>query len=142
MSNIKLLIVDDEKRFLLTTNKILTRKGFDVLTTDSGQGAMDMLADHAVQIVVLDVRMPGMDGLATLREIKRRHPSTEVIMLTGHATVPSAVEGMQSGAADYLMKPINMDLLVEKVEEAVARRREAEKNDDRPLPGRSVPGVK
>lgn len=134
MPSAQLLIVDDEERFLLTTRKILTRKGFDVLTADSGQRAIDMLGEQAVQIVILDVKMPGMDGLTTLREIKRLYPFMEVIMLTGHATVPSAVEGMQSGASDYLMKPIDMDLLVEKVEEAVARRRAAEKKGIWPKP--------
>jgi len=134
MSNIQMLIVDDEERFLLTTQKILSRKGFDVMIAHSGQGAIDMLKENAVQVVVLDVKMPGMDGLATLREIKRLYPFMEVIMLTGHATVPSAVEGMQSGASDYLMKPIDMDLLVEKVEEAVARRRAAEKKSIWPQP--------
>lgn len=134
MPNIQLLIVDDEDRFLLTTRKILTRKGYDVLSANSGQRALEMLKEHAVQIVVLDVKMPGMDGLATLREIKRLYPFMEVIMLTGHATVPSAVEGMQSGASDYLMKPIDMDLLVEKVEEAVARRRASDKKVKWPPP--------
>ena len=123
MANIQLLIVDDEERFLLTTRKLLSRKGFDVLTANSGQRALDMLKAHAIQIVILDVKMPGMDGLTTLREIKHHYPFMEVIMLTGHATVPSAVEGMQAGASDYLMKPINMDLLAEKVTEAAVRRR-------------------
>lgn len=139
MSNIQLLIVDDEERFLHTTQKLLTRKGFDVLTADGGQRAIEMLKTHAVQIVVLDVKMPGMDGLTALREIKRLYPYMEVIMLTGHATVPSAVEGMQSGASDYLMKPIDMDLLVEKVTEAVARRRAAENKGIWPPPTVSTP---
>ena len=121
MRDIKLLIVDDEQRFLSTVEKILKRQGFDVLIAESGQNALSILEIHDVQVVILDVKMPGMDGFQTLKEIKHRYPEIEVIMLTGHATVPSAVEAMQMGASDYLMKPVAMDQLTEKVYEAVAR---------------------
>jgi DNA-binding NtrC family response regulator len=77
-------------------------------------------------VVILDVKMPGMDGIETLREIKRNHPLVEVIMLTGHATVETAIEGMKLGAFDYLMKPCDIDLLVAKVSEAAARKRKQE----------------
>jgi DNA-binding NtrC family response regulator len=77
-------------------------------------------------VVILDVKMPGMDGVQTLEEIKRRFPIAEVIMLTGHATVESAIEGMKLGAFDYLMKPCDMDQLVSKVEAAAQRRRSHE----------------
>jgi DNA-binding NtrC family response regulator len=123
MRNIKLLLVDDEQRFLSTAEKILRRQGFDVLTTESGQDALSQLKEHDVQVVILDVKMPGMDGIQTLKEIKRLYPHLEVIMLTGHATVPSAVEAMQMGASDYLMKPVAMDLLITKTCEAVDRGR-------------------
>jgi DNA-binding NtrC family response regulator len=72
--------------------------------------------------VILDVKMPGMDGIATLKAIKNRYPLVEVIMLTGHATVESAVEGLKSGATDYLMKPTDMDDLIRKSEDAYAKR--------------------
>jgi len=123
MRNIKLLVVDDEQRFLFSAEKILKRQGFDVLIAESGHNALSQLKAHDVQVVILDVKMPGMDGLQTLKEIKHRYPHLEVIMLTGHATVPSAVEAMQMGASDYLMKPVAMDLLIKKACEAVDRGR-------------------
>lgn len=81
-----------------------------------------MLRKHPVHVVILDVKMPGMDGVATLREIKRQFPMVEVIMLTGHATVESAIEGLKSGAADYLMKPADLEDIIEKATDAFNRR--------------------
>jgi DNA-binding NtrC family response regulator len=74
-------------------------------------------------VVLLDVKMPGMDGVATLKEIKTKHPLVEVVMLTGHATVESAIDGLKLGAYDYLMKPCDIEKLLAKVEEAVAKKR-------------------
>ena len=79
-----------------------------------------------LDVVILDVKMPGMDGIQTLQEIKKRFPLLEIIMLTGHATVESAVEGMKLGAYDYLMKPRDIDELISKVQEAVTKKREHE----------------
>jgi DNA-binding NtrC family response regulator len=121
METIKLLVVDDERRFLYTSEKLLKRRGFDVLIADSGPGALALLETHGVQVVVLDVKMPGMDGMETLKEIRRHYPHLPVIMLTGHANVPAAVEAMQEGASDYLMKPVSMDRLMEKAREAARR---------------------
>jgi DNA-binding NtrC family response regulator len=123
MENMKIMLVDDEERFLLTTSKLLARKGFDVVTASGGEQCLEQLLQEVIHVVILDVKMPGMDGLETLREIKRRHPLIEVIMLTGHATVESAVEGLKSGAVDYLMKPISLDDLITIAEAAFARRR-------------------
>ena len=122
MEKMKIMLVDDEERLLLTTGKLLTKKGFDVLTASRGEQCLEMLADNLVHVVILDVKMPGMNGLETLQEIKREHPLIEVIMLTGHATVESAVEGLRSGAIDYLMKPVSVDDLIAKAEAAFARR--------------------
>ena len=122
MEKMKIMLVDDEERFLLTTSKLLTRKGFDVVTASSGEQCLEMLSREPVHVVILDVKMPGMDGLETLLEIKQRHPLVEVIMLTGHATVESAVEGLKSGATDYLMKPISVDDLITMAEAAFTRR--------------------
>lgn len=119
MQKIKLLVVDDEQRFLFTTEKLLKRQGFDVLTAESGGRALMLLKEHDVKVVILDVKMPGIGGIEILKEIKRLYPHLAVIMLTGHATVPSAVEAMQMGATDYLMKPVAMDQLISKVREAV-----------------------
>ena len=122
MEAMKLMLVDDEERFLSTTKKLLERKGYEVLTATSGPQALEILRTTNVHVVILDVKMPGMDGNATLVEIKRQYPMTEVIMLTGHATVESAVDGLKSGAIDYLMKPTDIEDLVAKAEEAYARR--------------------
>lgn len=123
MHDLKLLLVDDEDRFLKTTQKLLARIGYDVLIASGGLDALALLKDHAVHVVVLDVKMPGMDGIATLKEIKRQFPLVEVIMLTGHATVDSAIEGLQSGATDYLMKPVDPEVLIEKALSAYLKRK-------------------
>ena len=122
MERIKMMLVDDEERFLKTTQKLLSKKGYDVLTANGGAEALEKLAGHNIHVVVLDVKMPGMDGIATLKEIKRHHPLVEVIMLTGHATVESAVDGLKSGATDYLMKPTDIEDLIKKTEEAYEKR--------------------
>jgi DNA-binding NtrC family response regulator len=126
MEKLKLLLVDDEERFLSTTQKLLTKKGYDALTATSGAEALKTLSAKTVHVVILDVKMPGMDGITTLKEIKRLHPLVEVIMLTGHGTIDSAVEGLKSGATDYLTKPADIDELLGKVEEAFEKRQHLE----------------
>jgi DNA-binding NtrC family response regulator len=126
MEKMKMMLVDDEERFLSTTQKLLSRKGYDVLTAVSGAEALEKMRTHNVHVVILDVKMPGMDGITTLKEIKRLFPMVEVIMLTGHATAESAVEGLKSGATDYLMKPTDVDILIEKAEEAYEKRQRLE----------------
>ncbi len=126
MEKMKLMLVDDETRFLSTTSKLLTLKGYDVIVAGGGGEALEKLRTHPVHVVILDVKMPDMDGNATLREIKRQYPMVEVIMLTGHATVESAVDGLKGGASDYLMKPADIDELIRKAEEAFARRQNLE----------------
>ncbi len=122
MEEMKMMLVDDEERFLSTTSKLLAKKGYKVFTAASGIEALENLKQHAIHVVILDVKMPGMDGIAILKEIKRSFPLVEVIMLTGHGTVESAVEGLKSGATDYLAKPTDIDDLVGKAEEAFAKR--------------------
>jgi DNA-binding NtrC family response regulator len=122
MKEMKIMLVDDEERFLSTTKKLLERKGLQVSTAASGSEALEKLTTENIHVVILDVKMPGMDGIATLKAVKARHPLVEVIMLTGHATVESAVDGLKSGATDYLMKPTDIDELVKKAEEAFAKR--------------------
>lgn len=126
MEPIKVMLVDDEERFLQTTQKLLSKKGYEVLTATGGIEALKKLDSHHIHVVILDVKMPGMDGIAALKEIKRRQPVVEVIMLTGHATVESAVDGLKSGATDYLMKPTDIDELIKKVEEAFEKRQRIE----------------
>jgi DNA-binding NtrC family response regulator len=128
MSVANLLLVDDETAFLDAMTKRLTRRDFKVLTASSGMDALEILSESSekVEVIILDVKMPGMDGIETLSEIKRKHPLVEVVMLTGHATVASAIEGMKQGAYDYLMKPCDMDTLVAKVTAAVGKKRQHE----------------
>jgi DNA-binding NtrC family response regulator len=126
MEKMKLMLVDDEERFLATTSKLMTRMGYDVLTAASGPDALALLRENLVHVVILDVKMPGMDGIATLKEIKRQYPMVEVIMLTGHATVESAIEGLQSGATDYLMKPADIPEVIHKAEAAFQKRQDIE----------------
>ncbi len=123
------LVVDDEVQFVETLVKRLVKRGVKVSSAHSGQGALDALAGGGAtrtDVVVLDVKMPGMDGLETLAIIKEQHPLVEVIMLTGHATVESAIEGMKHGAYDYLMKPCDLDVLMEKLNQAAVKKREHE----------------
>jgi len=123
------LLVDDEVAFVETLVKRLAKRDVRVSAAHSGQEALDKLADSGptkIDVVVLDVKMPGMDGLETLARIKEDHPLIEVIMLTGHATVESAIEGMKKGAFDYLMKPCELDALLEKLNEATDKKREHE----------------
>jgi DNA-binding NtrC family response regulator len=123
----KVLLVDDEAPFIETLAKRLSKRDLVVLTATSGPEALDKLKTEShVDVVVLDVKMPGMDGIETLRAIKRDHPLVEVIMLTGHATVESAIEGMKMGALDYLMKPCDMEILLGKVREAKSKKSKQE----------------
>jgi DNA-binding NtrC family response regulator len=122
MEEMRMMLVDDEERFLSTTQKLLAKKGYEVLTASSGAEALEKLRIHNIHVVVLDVKMPGMDGIETLKAIKKTFPLVEVIMLTGHATVESAVEGLKSGATDYLMKPTDVKDLIQKAEEAFGKR--------------------
>lgn len=123
MEQMKLMLVDDEERFLQTMSKLISRRGYHAITAASGSEAIEKLMTENIHVVILDVKMPGMDGIETLKAIKSRFPLVEVIMLTGHATVESAVEGLKSGATDYLMKPTNIGELLQKAEEAFAKRK-------------------
>jgi len=121
------LFVDDEVPFVEALTKRLTKRDLEIIPAHSGDEALKKLAEQtATEVVILDVKMPGMDGIETLGEIKKKFPLVEVIMLTGHATVESAIEGMKLGAFDYLMKPCEIDQLISKVREAAARKRQHE----------------
>ena len=116
---IRVLLVDDEKQFVTNMARILKVRGFDVFTAFDGYQAVDAIKyGGGFDVVVLDVKMPGLDGVATLGEIKKWAPDTEVIMLTGHATLESGTQAMRKGAYDYLMKPCDIEDLVEKIKEA------------------------
>lgn len=114
----RLLLVDDEKQFVELLAERLALRGYHVQTSLSGEEAIEKIEHYNYDVIILDVAMPGMDGVETLREIKKRKPIIEVIMLTGHATVETAVEGMKLGALDYVMKPCDMEDLVTKIDTA------------------------
>jgi DNA-binding NtrC family response regulator len=116
--DISVLLVDDEPAFLDTLSKRLALRRLQVATAGSAKEALAALGQQPVDVVVLDVKMPGMDGIATTRAIKDAHPLVEVILLTGHANLEASVEGMAMGAFDYLIKPVNIDELVYKIEDA------------------------
>ena len=118
MDPINVLLVDDEVEFLETLMKRLKKRDVNVASARCGEEAIGMLGREPVDVVVLDVKMPGMDGIETLRQIKKDHPMIEVIMLTGHANVEVAIQGMETGAFDYLMKPMDIDELLYKLQDA------------------------
>ena len=119
-----IMLVDDEVPFVEAMVRRLKKRDLEVKTAYSGQEALEALAEYQnTDVVILDVKMPGMDGIETLKKIKASYPLTEVVMLTAHATVESAIEGMKLGAFDYLMKPCDMEQLMGKIEEATKKKR-------------------
>jgi DNA-binding NtrC family response regulator len=123
---IRILLVDDEKEFVETLAERLRTRDFDVTTAFSGDEALEKLKEYNFDVTILDVKMPGMDGIDALREIKKLKPLTEVLMLTGHGTIETAIEGMKIGAYDFLLKPCEMDVLLDKINKAYERKSEHE----------------
>ena len=118
MEKCRVLLVDDEKDFLEVLIRRLSKRDVNVEGVSSGEEALQFLQVRPIDVTVLDVKMPGMDGITALREIKKLNPLIEVIMLTGHASLEVALEGMRSGAFDYLMKPAEIDELLYKIQDA------------------------
>jgi DNA-binding NtrC family response regulator len=123
---VKVLIVDDEKDFVEMFSLRLENEGERVSTAFSGRQALEVLEKENIDVVILDIRMPGMDGIDTLKQIKAAYPLVEVILLTGHGSTETAVEGMKSGAFDYLMKPADFEEIKLKLENAGKRKDEQE----------------
>ncbi len=122
MNSFRALLVDDEEEFLRTVIKRLKKRDVNAIGAGNGDEALRQLGQHPVDVVVLDVKMPGMDGIETLREIKKRYPLVEVVMLTAHASMEVAIEGMELGAFDYLMKPVDIDELLYKLQDAYKKK--------------------
>ena len=122
MNEFKVLLVDDEEDFVHTLVKRLTKRKLDVRAALSGREALKAVTETSPDVVVLDVKMPDMDGIETLKQIKAIKSSIEVIMLTGHANVEVAIRGMELGAFDYLMKPIEIDELLYKLQDAYKKK--------------------
>jgi DNA-binding NtrC family response regulator len=124
---IRVLLVDDEEEFVETLAERLEVRGFDVATALSGAEALRRIEEREIDVVILDVQMPGLDGVEALRQIKQRKPLIEVIMLTGHGTVQTAIDGMKLGAFDFLLKPTETEDLVEKLRRAYDRKAEQDR---------------
>ena len=122
MADLRLLLVDDEVEFLEPMKVRLERRGIACTTARSGEEALAVLGASPVECAVVDVKMPGMDGLELLRRLRRLYPEVPVVLLTGHASVELGVQGMELGAFEYLLKPIELDELLDTVRRAVAGR--------------------
>lgn len=125
----KILLVDDEIVFTKNMSKLLVDRGYRVTAVNSGDAAIKALEEDDFDVVVLDLKMPGMDGITTLREIKKLGLFTETLILTGHGSIDTALEAIKIGAYDYLTKPCEIDELVEKIEGAQLRKDSGEQKD-------------
>jgi DNA-binding NtrC family response regulator len=113
-----IMLVDDEEDFVEMLSLRLKETGENVLPAYSGHQCLEILEKSEVDVIILDIKMPGLDGIETLKEIKKRYPLIEVIMLTGHGTIETAIEGMKLGAFDFLLKPTDFDDLFQKLKQA------------------------
>ena len=122
------LLVDDEREFVAILTQRLNKRNYSVTFAQSGKDALAHLEeDKDIEVVILDVKMPELDGIETLMLIKKKWPLVEVIMLTGHSTLDSAIGAIKIGAHDYLLKPVEMKQLVSKIEKAACRKRHRDK---------------
>jgi len=118
-----IMLVDDEIPFVETTTKRLAKRNFEVITAFSAEKALEKLkTNQNLDVIVLDIKMPGMDGIEALKEIKTVSPLIEIIMLTGHAAIELAIDAMKLGAYDFLMKPLDIEELISKVEIAAKKK--------------------
>ena len=121
-NKINLLFVDDEDQFLVSMGKRLEARGFRVLAVNRGEKAIETARAHPVDIALVDLKMPGMNGEETLKALKQEHAWMEIVILTGHGSIDSAVECTQSGAHSYLQKPCDLDQILEVLKEAYKKR--------------------
>ncbi len=115
----KILLVDDEHEFITTLAERLELRGINPRVVFDGESALLAVAEQEPQVIVLDVLMPGIKGLEVLERVKRSNPRVQVLLLTGHGSTRDGIEGMRLGAFDYMMKPLNIDTLIEKMESAI-----------------------
>lgn len=118
MAEYKVLLVDDEEEFVSALSERLKLRGIDVDSALNGEEALARLAQKEFEVVILDVLMPGLGGLEVLKQIKSTHPNIQVILLTGHGSTKEGIEGMRLGAFDYLIKPVDIEDMLEKMKEA------------------------
>lgn len=123
MDYFSILVVDDEIDFLDTIVKRLQKRNIDTVGVISGEKALEMMKERLFDVVLLDIKMPGgIDGIQALREMKKIQPITEVLLLTGHGSVETSIEGMKLGAFDYLLKPVKLEDILVKVGEAFEKK--------------------
>ena len=130
MKRAKVLIVDDEVAFADNIAKLISKRGYEVSAVYNGQSAVEAVDEFDFDIIILDLKMPGLDGLATLKLIKGKRPGVEVIILTGHGSMESGIDGIQLGAFDFIMKPVRFEDLHEKIRQAYQRKLVHEENPD------------
>lgn len=118
MADYRVLLVDDEEEFVSALSERLMLRGIEVDSTLNGEEALALMAEKVFEVVILDVMMPGLGGLEVLKQIKSTHPNTQVILLTGHGSTREGIEGMRLGAFDYLIKPVDIEEMLEKMKEA------------------------
>jgi len=118
MAEYRVLLVDDEEEFVSALSERLMLRGIEVDSALNGEEALARLVEKEFEVVILDVMMPGLSGLEVLRQIKSTHPNTQVILLTGHGSTREGIEGMRLGAFDYLIKPVDIEEMLEKMKEA------------------------
>ncbi|RJQ56283.1 MAG: response regulator [Desulfobacteraceae bacterium] len=121
VQDLRILLVDDEADFRAAISRRLSRRGIRPEEAGGGEACLEKLASIPMDVVILDVKMPGMDGIEVLKRIKEKHPETEVILLTGQASARDGVDGIKAGAFDYLTKPIEFEHLIGKIEQAYER---------------------
>jgi len=131
MKGFRILLVDDEVVFTTNMAKLLTNRGYKVTGVNSGEAAVRALEENSYDVVVLDLKMPGMDGITTLKEIKKLGLFTETLILTGHGSIDTALEAIKLGAYDYLTKPCEISELVAKIEGAWSRKDDGQKIEEK-----------
>jgi DNA-binding NtrC family response regulator len=118
MPDYRVLLVDDEEEFVSALSERLMLRGIEVDSALNGEEALALMVEKVFEVVILDVMMPGLGGLEVLKQIKSTHPNTQVILLTGHGSTREGIEGMRLGAFDYLIKPVDIEEMLEKMKEA------------------------
>jgi DNA-binding NtrC family response regulator len=121
MADYRVLLVDDEEEFVSALSERLRLRGIEADSALNGEEALARLVEKEFEVVILDVLMPGLGGLEVLRQIKTTHPNTQVILLTGHGSTREGIEGMRLGAFDYLIKPVDIEEMLEKMKEAASK---------------------
>ena len=122
MARAKVLLVDDENDFTTTLSERLELRDMEVFTAANGPDALKLVDDHRFDAVILDLKMPGMDGIETLKRLLSEDADQQVIILTGHATVPKSIEAIKTGATEFLEKPVDIQVLSDMIGEAATQR--------------------